>query len=78
MDLPATILAGSYFESSARERLAGFLDENSFTEILPPTARCRSPHLAHFGTAAAFDDGIVIGSGALEGRPVLVAAQEGA
>lgn len=78
MDLAATILAGSYFESSARERLIGFLDESSFVEILPPTERCRSPHLVHFRTAAAFDDEIVIGRGALEGRAVLVAAQEGA
>jgi len=78
MDLPATILAGSYFESSARERLADLLDANSFVECLPPPERCRSPHLAHFGTAAAFDDGIVIGRGRLEGRSVLVAAQEGA
>ena len=78
MDLPATILAGSYYESSARERLAGLLDADSFVEILPPTERCRSPHLAPFGVAAAFDDGVVIGRGRLEGRPVLVAAQEGA
>jgi malonate decarboxylase beta subunit len=78
MDLPATILAGSYYESSARERLAGLLDADSFVEILPPTERCRSRHLAQFGVSAAFDDGIVIGSGLLEGNPVLVASQEGA
>jgi malonate decarboxylase beta subunit len=78
MDLPATILAGSYYESSARARLAGLLDADSFVEILPPTERCRSPHLAQFGIAGAFDDGIVIGRGRLDGRPVLVAAQEGA
>jgi malonate decarboxylase beta subunit len=78
MDLPAAILAGSYYESSARERLTGLLDDGSFVEILPPTERCRSPHLAPFGIAGAFDDGIVIGRGRLDGRPVLVAAQEGA
>jgi malonate decarboxylase beta subunit len=78
MDLSATILAGSYYESSARERLAGLLDPGSFVEILPPTERCRSPHLAQFGIAGAFDDGIVIGRGLLDGRAVLVAAQEGA
>jgi malonate decarboxylase beta subunit len=78
MDLAATILGGSYYESSARERLAGLLDAGSFAEILPPTERCRSPHLAQFGIAGAFDDGIVIGRGLLDGRPVLVAAQEGA
>ena len=78
MDLPATIMAGSYYESSARERLAGVLDDGSFVEILPPTERCRSPHLMQFGIAGAFDDGIVIGRGRLDGRPVLVAAQEGA
>ncbi|MBW4025153.1 MAG: biotin-independent malonate decarboxylase subunit beta [Proteobacteria bacterium] len=78
MDLPATILAGSYLESSARERVAGLLDAGSFDELLPPTERRRSPYLLPFGIAAAFDDGIVIGSGRLGGRPVLVAAQEGA
>jgi malonate decarboxylase beta subunit len=78
MDLAATILAGSYYESSARARLEGLLDAGSFSEFLAPPERRRSRHLAPFGVAAAFDDGIVIGRGCLHGRHVLVAAQEGA
>jgi len=37
----------------------------------------QSPHLALFDLPAAFDDGVVIGRGTLDGRPVLLAAQEG-
>jgi malonate decarboxylase beta subunit len=36
-----------------------------------------SPHLAQFGLTGAFDDGIVVGSGRLDGQVVVVAAQEG-
>lgn len=67
----------SYHEASARERVDLLLDRGSFREILPPSARMTSPHLARLDTPAAFDDGIVIGEGTLDGRPVLIAAQEG-
>ncbi len=67
----------SYYEATARERIAGILDMGSWREILPPTARTLSPHLATLDLPAAFDDGVVIGSGKLEGMSVLVAAQEG-
>jgi malonate decarboxylase beta subunit len=69
--------SASWFLSTARERLAGLLDPGSFTEFLQPTERVVSPHLALFDLPAAFDDGVVIGRGRLEGREVLVAAQEG-
>lgn len=69
--------AASWFLASARERLAGLLDPGSFIEILPPSDRVQSPHLALFDLPAAFDDGMVIGRGRLDGREVLVAAQEG-
>lgn len=36
-----------------------------------------SPHLPLFDLPRAFDDGMVVGRGQLDGRPVLVAAQEG-
>jgi malonate decarboxylase beta subunit len=67
----------SYYETSARERLAGVLDDGSFHELLPPSERVRSPHLLQLDTPAAFDDGVAVGRGRLDGRPVLVAVQEG-
>jgi len=67
----------SYYEATARERVAGILDAGSWREILPPTTRTLSPHLAALGLPAAFDDGVVIGSGTLDDLPVLLASQEG-
>ena len=67
----------SYYEATARERIAGILDEGSWREILPPTTRTLSPHLAALDLPTAFDDGVVIGEASLEGLAVLVAAQEG-
>ena len=67
----------SYYEASARARVTGILDAGSFFEILPPSERIVSPHLLALDLPAAFDDGVVIGSGRLNGQPVLIAAQEG-
>ena len=67
----------SFSESSARQRVAYLLDPASFREILGPAERVVSPHLAQLGVPSSFDDGVVIGSGLLAGRPVLIAAQEG-
>lgn len=68
----------SYAECPARERLARLLDAGSFHEWLPPGERVTSPHLARLGVPSSFDDGVAIGSARLDGRPVFVAAQEGA
>ncbi len=67
----------SWFEASARQRITGLLDTGSFSEILPPADRVQSPHLPAFDLPAAFDDGVVVGRGKLDGVDVLVAAQEG-
>lgn len=67
----------SWFQATARQRIAGFLDPGSFHEFLPPTERVRSPHLAQFDLPAAFDDGVIVGRGRLEGQDILLAAQEG-
>ena len=68
----------SYAECTARERLSYLLDAGSFHEWLSPSERFISPHLAQLGVPCAFDDGVAIGRAHLAGRPVFVAAQEGA
>ncbi len=67
----------SYYEATARQRALGILDNGSFEEILPPSERVTSPHLPQLGLPCSFDDGIVVGRGRLDSRPVLIAAQEG-
>lgn len=67
----------SFYEASARQRVAGILDPGSFREILPPTEQRISPHLGMFGAPVAFDDGVVVGEGTLDGKEVYIFAQEG-
>jgi len=67
----------SWFEATARARIAGLLDAGSFHEILPPAEFQPSPHLAQLDLPGAFDDGVAIGCGQLEKRSVFIAAQEG-
>ena len=67
----------SYLELTARERLAHVFDQGSFVEFLPPSARVCSPHLGQLDAPVAFDDGVAVGSAAIDGVAVLVAAQEG-
>jgi len=62
---------------SARQRVAALLDSGTFEELLPPSERLTSPHLQALGSPLAFDDGIVVGRGRVQERPVLIAAQEG-
>jgi malonate decarboxylase beta subunit len=70
-------VAPSWYEQSARARIESLLDPSSFREFLGPEQRVISPHLQAFNLPPAFDDGIIVGSGRLEGRAVLLAAQEG-
>ena len=77
MDNAATHDQASWFQATARQRVDGLLDPGSFTEFLGPAERVQSPHLALFDLPAAFDDGVVIGRGQLDGGHVLLAAQEG-
>jgi len=67
----------SFFEASARERLLGVVDPGTFREFLPPPARVTSPHLARLDQPVAFDDGAIVGDAQLDGRSILVGAQEG-
>jgi len=66
----------SFYEATARRRITGVLDQNSFQEILGPADRITSPHLEELGFPVSFDDGVVIGSGLLNGNNVMIAAQE--
>ncbi|SHG13264.1 biotin-independent malonate decarboxylase subunit beta [Bradyrhizobium erythrophlei] len=77
MEDAATSAQASWFQATARQRVAGLLDPDSFTEFLGPSERIQSPHLHLFDVPSAFDDGVVIGRGKLGGKDVLVAAQEG-
>ncbi len=67
----------SWYEAGARERIAALVDPRSFAEFVGPECRETSPHLGIFDLPAQYDDGIVVGSGTIDGTPVLVAAQEG-
>ena len=67
----------SYFEASARTRLNGLVDADSFSEFCPPEMRLTSPHLLQLDAPLAFDDGVVVGRATLAGHTVLIAAQEG-
>ncbi len=67
----------SWYESTARQRLAGLLDESSFVEFIGPEQRETSPHLPLFNLPTQFDDGMIVGHGRLNGTRVWVAAQEG-
>lgn len=77
MATPETYGHSSWLQATARQRIAGLLDPDSFTEFLRPSERIQSPHLHLFDLPAAFDDGVVIGRGSLDDAPVLLAAQEG-
>jgi malonate decarboxylase beta subunit len=70
-------MSESYLETGGRNRILGLLDEGSFVEFLGPTARVTSPHLHVLDMPVAFDDGVAVGQGRMNGRTVLVAAQEG-
>ncbi|MET0919118.1 MAG: biotin-independent malonate decarboxylase subunit beta [Burkholderiales bacterium] len=69
--------AHSFYEATARQRVAGLLDPGTFREILGPRERVTSPHLPKLDAPCAFDDGVVIGAGKLGGEEVLIAAEEG-
>ncbi len=78
MSAATPLVRRSYREASARRRLLGVLDPGSFVERVGPAERVTSPHLAALDQPVAFDDGVLVGAGALDGRPVLAASQEGA
>ena len=76
-DLSGLRRGHSYYEATARGRISGLLDSNSFHELLGPAERLISPHLEPLGQPCSFNDGIIIGTGKLNGLSVLIASQEG-
>jgi malonate decarboxylase beta subunit len=68
---------GSWYEATARARVAGLVDPGSFEEFIGPAAREVSPHLDIFGLPKQFDDGMIAGRATLAGNCVFIAAQEG-
>jgi malonate decarboxylase beta subunit len=56
-----------------RERIVAVADRGAVESLDTPRA---SPHLARFGVAAQDDDGIAVARIAVEGAPLLVAAQD--
>jgi malonate decarboxylase beta subunit len=67
----------SWHEATARQRLAALVDPGSFAEFIGPEQRQISPHLKLFDLPEQFDDGMIVGRARLNGKPVLIAAQEG-
>jgi len=67
----------TWYESSARQRIDALVDPGSFVEFIGPEQRETSPHLVSFDLPEQFDDGMVVGRAALDGRSLLLAAQEG-
>jgi len=63
-------------ESTARQRVLAILDADTFQEYLPPSERIFSPHLKSLGMPVSFDDGVIIGEGAIGGQNIYIAAQE--
>ena len=70
-------MSASYYEANARGRIEGLLDAGSFHEWLPPAARISNPHLAKLDLPGAFDDGVIIGRGVMNGKEIYIVAQEG-
>ncbi len=54
MEDVATRDQSSWFQATARQRVAGLLDPNSFIEFLGPSERVQSPHLHLFDLPPAY------------------------
>lgn len=75
MDL--VMLKNSFYEKTARARIQAVVDSNSFKEILKPTEIEVSPHLSALDIPGSFDDGVIIGTAAIDQTPIHIIAQEG-
>lgn len=67
----------SFYEKTARNRIASIVDQSSFQEILKPGSIPVSPNLASLDIVGSFDDGVIIGQATIQDQPIYMIAQEG-
>lgn len=67
----------SFYEKTARNRIASIVDKGSFQEILKPGSIPVSPNLASLDIVGSFDDGVIIGQATIQNAPIYMIAQEG-
>ncbi|WP_394837938.1 biotin-independent malonate decarboxylase subunit beta [Pendulispora rubella] len=72
------MIAESFIEKRARERVRSLLDPGTFRELLGPFDRIMSPWLPMQRIVPQADDGVVIARGTMDGKPVMIGAIEGA
>ncbi|OEC38360.1 biotin-independent malonate decarboxylase subunit beta [Pseudomonas sp. 1D4] len=77
-DTARLLAARSFVELGARQRARALLDAGTFRELLGPFDRVMSPWLVQQGIVPQADDGVVVAKGSLDGRPLVIAAIEGA
>ncbi len=77
MDTQQLLERQSFIELDARSRAKKLLDEGTFSELLDPFERVRSPWLALQGIVTQADDGIVVAKGKIDGQPAVVLAIDG-
>ena len=70
-------IQNSFYEKTARNRIASIVDKNSFVEILKPGSMPTSPNLASLDITGSFDDGVIIGKATIKDDFVYIIAQEG-
>ncbi|AAZ18995.1 putative malonate decarboxylase, beta subunit [Psychrobacter arcticus 273-4] len=70
-------IQNSFYEKTARNRIASIVDKNSFVEILKPGSMPTSPNLASLDITGSFDDGVIIGKATIKDNFVYIIAQEG-
>jgi malonate decarboxylase beta subunit len=77
MDTQQLLERQSFIELDARSRAKKLLDEGTFSELLDPFERVRSPWLALQGIVTQADDGTVVAKGKIDGQPAVVLAIDG-
>lgn len=71
------LIKNSFYEKTARQRIASLVDADSFVEYLKPGTIELSPNLLALDIPGSFDDGVIIGHASIEKKPIHIIAQEG-